>query len=240
MGFSQLRLVNPRPFDQSELARVAHHAEDVIVAIGVYATLDEALADAVYVVGTSAIVHSGRILRRDIEPLSRELLHRTQGGLVALLFGTEDDGLDTGALDRCHSIAALPTSPTYPALNLAQSVLLFLYELSRQAGATGDPLPTVHPAQAEASPQRVPQGMLEQLFTLGEEALAGIGFFKYNPQAVMRTLRQLAYRVELQPQEAALLMAIARQAVFAAEQRSSGAGALDDPAGTQNETAGVA
>ena len=120
MGFSQLRLVHPRPFDRSELARVAHHAEDVIAAIGVYATLDEALADAVYVVGTSAIVPSGRILRRDIEPLSRELLQKAQGGPVALLFGTEDDGLDTVALDRCHSIAALPASPTYPALNLAQ------------------------------------------------------------------------------------------------------------------------
>ena len=82
--------------------------------------------------------------------------------------------------------------------------------------------------------------MLEQLFTLGEEALAGIGFFKYNPQAVMRTLRQLAYRVELQPQEAALLMAIARQAVFAAEQSKSRAGDLGDPAGTQNKTADVA
>ena len=60
----------------------------------------------------------------------------------------------------------------------------------------------------------------------------------------MRTLRQLAYRVELQPQEAALLMAIARQVVFAAEQRNSRAGALGDragsPAGTQNKTAGVA
>ena len=35
MGFSQLRLVNPRPFNPRDLARVAHHAEDVIAAIGI-------------------------------------------------------------------------------------------------------------------------------------------------------------------------------------------------------------
>ena len=55
-----------------------------------------------------------------------------------------------------------------------------------------------------------------RLFALGEQALAAIGFFKYSPEAVMRTLRQLAYRAELQPQEAALLMAIARQALYVA------------------------
>ena len=43
----------------------------------------------------------------------------------------------------------------------------------------------------------------------------------------MRTLRQLAYRAELQPQETALLMAIARQAVYMAE-RQAGSAESDD------------
>lgn len=213
MGFSQLRLVNPRPYDPQELARVAHHAEDVIAAIGIYATLDEALADVKYVVGTSAIAHAARPLRRDIEPLARELMQKAQMGLVALLFGTEDDGLDNTALDRCHTIAALPTNPAYPALNLAQSVLLFLYELTRQAAsAVEEPVESRAPVAAQAQ--------LEQLFALGEQALAAIGFFKYRPEAVMRTLRQLAYRAELQPQETALLMAVARQTLYMAERQA--------------------
>ena len=239
MGFSQLRLVNPRPFDPQELARFAHHAEDVIAAIRVYATLDEALADAVYVVGTSAIAHAARPLRRDIEPLSQELRQKALTGPVVLLFGTEDDGLDTMALDRCHVVAALPTNPAYPALNLAQSVLLFLYELSRPTPSLvpAQSVPTAPEISALAPPRRthrtgtqhrptplMPQGQLEQMFTLGEQALAAIGFFKYNPQTVMRTLRQLAYRAELQPQEAALLMAIARQALYVAEQPTTRAG----------------
>lgn len=230
MGFTQLRLVNPRPFDPQELARVAHHAEDVIAAIRVFATLDEALADAVYVVGTSAITHTVRPVRRDIEPLSRELVHIARSGPVALLFGTEDDGLDNAALDRCHIVAALPTNPVYPALNLAQSVLLFLYELSRQtSAATPESASEPVPAAPTAAPI-VAQAQLAQMFALWEQALAAISFFKYNPEAVMRTLRQLAYRAELQPQEAALIMAIARQVLYVAEHRGS---STEDTGGTQ-------
>lgn len=223
MGFSQLRLVNPRSYDPQDLARIAHHADDVIAAIGTYTTLDEALADVKYVVGTSAIAHAARPLRRDIEPLARELMQKTQTGLVAVLFGTEDDGLDNTALDRCHTIAALPTNPAYPALNLAQSVLLFLYELARQtaSAAVEGPVELRAPMAAQAQ--------LEQLFALSEQALAAISFFKYRPQAVMRTLRQLTYRAELQPQEAALLMAIARQALYMAERQAGSAESNNAP-----------
>ena len=231
MGFTQLRLVNPRPFDPQELARVAHHAEDVIAAIRVFATLDEALADAVYVVGTSAITHTVRPVRRDIEPLSRELVQKARSGPVALLFGTEDDGLDNAALDRCHVVAALPTNPAYPALNLAQSVLLFLYELSRQASAAAQESASELAAAAPSAPP-VAQAQLEQMFALWEQALATINFFKYNPEAVMRTLRQLAFRADLQPREAALLMAIARQALSVTRDC---AGRAEDAGGTPKE-----
>lgn len=211
MGFTQLRLVQPRSYTAADLLRVAHHAEDVIEQIRVYGTLDDALADTVYVVGTSAIAHSGRALRRDVETLSRELSWRAESGLVALLFGTEDDGLNNAALDRCHCVVALPTNPDYPALNLAQSVLLLLYELARQRRNRS----AEDASAAAAATDRAPQALLEQLFLRSEEALAALGFFKYDPPAVMRTLRRLAYRAELRPDEAALLLAIARQVIYA-------------------------
>jgi TrmH family RNA methyltransferase len=228
MGFTQLRLVQPRPYTAADLARVAHHAEDVIARIAVFATLDEALADTVYVVGASAIAHGGRSLRYDVETLSRELLERGEAGKVALLFGTEDDGLDRTALDRCHCIVTLPTNPDYPALNLAQSVLLFLYEVARQrrlragkdaAEAAAAPAPALAtPLAPGPAPARQPvtQALLEQLFVRSEEALTAMRFFRYNPPAVMRSLRRIAYRAELDSAEVALLLAIARQAAYAA------------------------
>lgn len=211
MGFMRLRLVQPRAYDEADLQRVAHHAEDVIEQIQVYATLEEALADTIYVVGTSAIAHRGHALRKDVEALSKELVQRSATGLVALLFGTEDDGLGLEALDRCHCIVTLPTNPEYPALNLAQSVLLLLYELSRQtrqeAAAIGSTASLEPPLE---------QRTLEQLFARVEEALTDIAFFKYDPPAVMRTLRGIVYRAELRSDEVALLLAIARRISYAA------------------------
>jgi TrmH family RNA methyltransferase len=177
MGFSRLRLVEPREYAAAELLRIAHHAEDVIERIEVFANLDAALADAVYVVGTSAIAYGDRPLRRDVDVLGRELASRAQTGVVALLFGTEADGLDRRALDRCHCIATLPTNPAYPALNLSQSVLLFLYEIARSRERTSPP---DHPVQPEnTAPQPPMQRDLEQLFRLEEEALSAIGFFSH-------------------------------------------------------------
>jgi tRNA C32,U32 (ribose-2'-O)-methylase TrmJ len=76
------------------------------------------------------------------------------------------------------------------------------------------------PGNSEA-PAALTQRELEQLFRLGEEALSALGFFKYKPEAVMRTLRQVVYRADLQPDELSLLMAIARQAIYMAKQRDA-------------------
>jgi TrmH family RNA methyltransferase len=205
MGAVDLRLVQPAPFERDELLRLAHRCEGLVDHIATFATLDAALADTHYVVGTAAIAHSGRPPVTDIRGLAADLVPRAAGERVALLFGTEADGLDRAALDRCHLIATLPTDPDYPALNLAQSALLFLYEL-RMAALAG-----VSATGAVEQSPGTSQADLERLFDLSEAALAGIGFFRYNPAPVMRTLRQIVYRASLSPEETALLMAIARR-----------------------------
>lgn len=210
MGVRRLRLVQPVSFDRADITRLAHRSEDLINQITIHADLDSALADVNFVVGTDAQPHSDYPVTGDMRGLATSLLQRAAAGQqIALLFGTEADGLDRAALDRCHVIAALPTDPAYPALNLAQAVLLFLYDL-RMAGI--DALPV-----APNQPALVTQADLTRLFALVEQALSAVRFFKYNPQMVMRSLRQMAYRAELTPDDAALLMAITRQVLRSVE-----------------------
>ncbi|MCS6826846.1 MAG: TrmJ/YjtD family RNA methyltransferase [Caldilinea sp.] len=216
MGFTRLRLVQPTPHTAADLLRIAHHAEDVIERIEYFNALDAALADAHFVVGTAAIHHPDYRTTDDVRTLAPELLRHAATGNVALLFGPEADGLDRAALDRCHLVASMPTNPAYPALNLAQSALLFLYELRMAAGCGEKAFP---------SEPRATQAELERLFSLSEEALHAIDFFKYNPAAVMRTLRQIAYRAALRPDEVALLLAIARQILRAASRRGASSSA---------------
>lgn len=215
MGFRRLRLVEPAPYTNEDLLRLAHRCDDLVAQIEVFGELETALADAQLVVGTAAIAHAGLRITQDVRGLAAELVQRATGGAVALLFGAEANGLERVALDRCHLLAALPANPEYPALNLAQAVLLFLHEI-RLAALPSPVTSTLSPAATQAQ--------LEQLFAVSEEALHAIDFFRYNPAAVMRSLRQLAYRAALQPDEVALLLAIARRILRIARQTPDGKG----------------
>ena len=216
MGLSRLRLVRPAPFEREELLRIAHHSEDLLDRIEVFDYLDDALADATFVVGTAAVRHSGHRQTHDVRGLAAALVARSSDETIALLFGTEDDGLDLYALDRCHLVATLPTDAAYPALNLAQSVLLFLYEVRLAARAAGAAPPQARPPRARPSHEQ-----LERLFLLGEEALGAIGFFKRSPASAMRAMRQIVFRADLTPTETAMLMAVARQMIYVARSEAA-------------------
>jgi tRNA/rRNA methyltransferase len=205
MGLRRLRLVAPAPFDPADITGIAHRSEDILAALDIFADLDAALADVTYVVGTSARTHADHPVRSDVRSLASELLARATTDRVALLFGPEDNGLDNAALDRCHLVLRLPTDPAYPSLNLAQAVLLLLYELRMAAPVVALSPPTAAPATA---------AQLETLFATWEEALQAIEFFKTGQRtAIMRCLRRLFHRADPTGREAALLTAIAREVV---------------------------
>jgi TrmH family RNA methyltransferase len=207
MGFTRLRLVQPAPFDPADIGGIAHRSEDILAAMEIFPDLPAALADARYVLGTSARPHPGRPLRQDLRALAGELLARAGAGPLALLFGPEDNGLDSDALDRCNAILSLPASPAYPSLNLAQAALLLLYEL-RQAAAAPPQGPPPRPAAAAAE--------LEQTLELADQALRAIDFYKSGDgAATLRAMRAMLLRAAPDSRELALLSAIAREVVKA-------------------------
>lgn len=209
MGFARLRLVRPAPFDPADIRGIAHRSDDILAALTVHDTLAEALADAAYVLGTSERAHPDRPTRADLRPLAGELHARASGGLVALLFGPEDNGLDSAALDRCHALLSLPTEPAYPSLNLAQAAMLLLYEL-RQAAPAAPPTP------ASPGPAPATQAEIDAAMAAIETALGAIDFAKSgNPAPAVRGLRALLLRAVPNRREAALVAAVAREVVRA-------------------------
>jgi len=133
MGVSNLRLVRPVAYDIQRLVGVAHDASDILENIRQYDTLDDALSDCVRVAGFTA---RRRAAKRQVvtpEHAAADLLEFVQHGKVALLFGREDRGLPNDALDRAHVVVTIPTTG-HASLNLAQAVLLSLYELHLASG----------------------------------------------------------------------------------------------------------
>lgn len=203
MGIRHLRLVQPEPLERAAILRVAHHCEDLLEQMRSYPTLDAALADLHVVIGTAALSHPGRRQTSNLRQLASATAQRLPQERIGLLFGQEDDGLDQAALDRCHLVATIPTDADYPALNLAQAVLLLLYEMRMAVLSTTGANTPLTPVADQAT--------LARLFDLSATTLANVGFFKGNQMAVMRKVRQMAYKAQLTPEEVALLMAILRR-----------------------------
>jgi len=118
--------------DFAAARRVAVHAEELLDRPRLTATLDEAVADCAWVVGTSARKVRGK--RRLLpEEVAREAAARAPGR-TAIVFGEERSGLSGEELDRCHDLSAIPVDAAQPSLNLAQAVLVYAYEARRAAG----------------------------------------------------------------------------------------------------------
>ena len=207
MGLRHLRLVRPADFDAYRIQGVAHTGVDVIESTKLFDSLEEAVADTRLVVGTSA---RGRRVRRNYrrprEAASEVLQAVGSGEDVALVFGREDRGLSNDQLDHCDRVVVIPTDPDHSSLNLAQAVLVLAYEIRLAAEADRN---FKEPRRSAA---RASREELEAVFAEGEASLAAVDFFKtQKPTPVLRTLREVAGRADLDEREAALFKAMAHE-----------------------------
>ncbi|ACL23179.1 RNA methyltransferase [Chloroflexus aggregans] len=206
-GFQRLRLVEPPPFDPDLIAAVAHRPDPVLTRLTIHSDLADATADIRYLVGTSDRPHLNLPWRNDVRQWAVELHRRaTVAGPVALLFGPEDNGLSREELSRCHEIIGLPINPAYPTLNLAQAVLLILYELQQVTPPSPPPSPPAEPPADLAD--------YDRLFTVLDELITATQFVKSgNGMALRRRLRAIINRAGLSQRDAAVLTALLRAAV---------------------------
>ena len=203
-GLADLRLVNPDEFDAYRLEGIAHRTSHLIEASTIHDSLDAALADATFVVGTTARARTaGRAYVRPAD-VAKSIAEHTASGRAAILLGREDRGLTNEALDRCHAVTIIPTSPDYSSLNLAQAALVLAYEAFLAIDGGEEELPTGRRATRPPTAEE-----LEETFAAIADGLARIQFYKARaPEAVMRTLRTIILRAEPDLREARLLGAI--------------------------------
>ncbi|HEY3287150.1 MAG TPA: TrmH family RNA methyltransferase [Gemmatimonadaceae bacterium] len=205
MGVSDLRLVKPCPYDPFRIEGVAHGTRDVVEKIRHFETLDEALADCHRVIGFAGKRRSAKWERLPPRAIAeRHVEDLAAGHRVALLFGQEDHGLPNDALDRAQVLCMIPTTE-HSSLNLAQAVLVALYEFHLVAG---DATRRVEAHRHQAGPATHDEW--ERLFEDTERALDAIAFFRTrNPELVMRSMRSLAFRAKPDEREVTMLRAVA-------------------------------
>lgn len=132
MGFSSLRLVNTKAHLEEEAKWLAHASNEILENAQEFKTLEEAIQDIDWIIGTSA---KRRRVNEDYYPSHKinDLIQAKINSIknLAIVFGREESGLTNEELRLCDMITSVPMKTTYPSLNLAQSVMIYTYVLSQ-------------------------------------------------------------------------------------------------------------
>ncbi len=220
MGAGGLCIVDGA-FDETDARRMAVHAVDVLEAAVRVDSFAEAVAGCARVVGTTAKAGACRELARPVRESAQDLVgwqleHAREGipAEVAVVFGRERTGLTNAEIAACHQLVYIPTAPAYRSLNLAQAVLLVLYEMwMARLAASGETAARTAREQGVAHREApADAGEVEAMFVALEEALVGIGFLdEVNPGHVMASLRSVLTRAGMDARELRILRGLARQ-----------------------------
>ncbi|MCG2580920.1 MAG: tRNA/rRNA methyltransferase [Marinobacter sp.] len=155
MGFGELWLVNSDLHTRPEAHWLAHGSDHILDNARIFPDLATVRNSVDLLMGTSA---KPRHQRRDWhEPAQlREVLTSkgTSVATAALVFGREDRGLSNDELALCDLLTGIPMKVAYPSLNLAQSVMLYAWEMS---GLSVSPQ-----IEQEPEPNNVRLGVLRQ------------------------------------------------------------------------------
>src|SRR5690606_7394942 len=196
MGLKQLVLVDPQRFPVPEGVFRGPGAGGFLARARGVATLEEALADCVLVLGTSA--RDRRIPWPVVDPreAADKVLDQLEGpaaGPVALVFGREDSGLTSDELQRCQFHVHIPSDPDFSSLNLATAVQVLAYELRMQSLQRQGQPTKMQKLETTALDNEVPATaeQMEQFYAHLQQVLIEIGFLDpEHPRKLMPRLRR--------------------------------------------------
>jgi len=132
MGFMKLELVKPVAFMTDEAKWMACNSIDVLEHATVHSSYKDAIKDKSMVIGTTRRIGKQRGPILPLTACVNRIVTASKKNKIAVLFGREDRGLLNKEIEHCGFLMTIPADSLSSSLNLAQSVLLVAYELSRR------------------------------------------------------------------------------------------------------------
>ncbi len=202
-GASRLTLVDPTPRAHIEAIKMGVNAEEIIENARIVHSLKEAIEPVVCAYAVSRRV---RRLRKEVFNLTTIAPKiAKQGEPVGLVFGSEKFGLSNDDLRICDHIVSIPTSDEHPSLNLAQSVAIVLFELTREDFEIRRPR-----GRYERKP--VTMGEKDVLFEQMVDTLKLARFFdRPNPERTITHLKDIFNRANLSEKDTRILLGMFKQ-----------------------------
>lgn len=201
MGLSQLVVVNPKRYPDPQADWRAAGALDLLDKATIVDSVETAIVDCHWVVGTSTRLRKIPWPVTDARGIASQIHQQPDSAQVAILFGREDNGLSNDELRRCHYHLQIPATAEYSSLNLAMAVQVVCYELY-QASLDQTAAPAWDRRRATA-------GELDAMLVHLEETLLAGGFLEAsNPGQTMTRLRRMFSRMQLDETEVQIMRGI--------------------------------
>lgn len=207
MGLVNLHLVTPKIYPSAEATARASGADDVLAGAIVHDSLQSALTGCTHVFGMSARLRHLTVPLMNPREAVVSLEKFDDDTQIAIVFGREHSGLSNDELDLCHTLINIPANPQYSSLNLAAAVQVMAYELRMSFN------PQVEPGRIGEAREAIHAEDLIHLYDHFERSLMTIGFLDPdNPRYLMRRIRRLFNRADLDRNEVQILHGILRAA----------------------------
>jgi tRNA/rRNA methyltransferase len=194
MDVEHLVLVDPLCSHLSKGAlNYAVHAADILKNAKVFKTLEESLSGSDLKVAISRRI--GQWRKRDfvLEDFARFLLDYHDKN-ISLVFGREKSGLTNEEINLCDVVCSIPSSKKFPSINLAQAVMLVLYEIFKKQNTGG--------ISRSVAERELFDKMMDQII----EAFDEMEFFKNVPQWRLKTyLKKILIRAKLDEYDAKVI-----------------------------------
>lgn len=198
MGLHRLTVVDGCSPLHMNAYKLASGAEDILERAEEFHKLSEAILGIGCVVGMTSRTGKERTPLLTPEELAIQLIPISKQNLIGLVFGSEKEGLTNEELSFCHLFVRIPSSEAFPSLNLAQAVMVLCYELFQ---SSVDIL--------KLSAKLASSEQMERMYEHMEKTLMDIGFLEEsNPGGIMRTLRRLFGRSQMEDRDVRILQGI--------------------------------
>lgn len=202
VGAGELAIVGKARTRSFWAKAMAAHGREILADAKSYETLRDAIADSTLVIGTTCRAGLYRSHSQTPKEVAPTAVAALKTGKVALIFGPEDHGLSNKDLEHCQVLVTIPTHPDYPSLNVAQAVVICLYEFYV---ASLTPVDTDGIQRAEAE-------QIERLFDIMKNSLLKIGFLdSENPEHMLLAFRRIFGRGGLEEKDVRILTGMFRQ-----------------------------
>ncbi len=204
-GISQLILVNPEEINYEKAKAMATRTGmHVLERMKIFPELSVALEEFNYVVGTTARLGRRRMVYYTPKELAPYICELSINNKIAILFGNERLGLSNEDLSYCDKVITIPTTQN-ASLNIAQAVVIILYEIFQQASIPRFPRPALATQQE-----------LKIMYSIIEATLKEIDYIPHENKVLWFTnIKRFLSKLELTSKEVKIIQGFCRQLLWA-------------------------